>query len=218
MKPWLFVAAASLLACTLFGPTATTAPAGTSTSDASATVAQPATPTRRAATPTVRGAGPTLEATARPSLAPHASATPRPTTSPEPTATSTRRPGPPPPDFLKTVAGIKRQMEIFGGIIDIAFNGSGAIDCNEVITVHDSVTTAPLLNVANSLAGANQLYRQGVDNFTSKTRDMYLNCQSFLANNSNGAIPFQQWGPARQGVSESVDLLRQSIIAAGGTP
>jgi hypothetical protein len=206
-----------LLACTLTSPAAGTAtPAATDTAEPLPTSAPTATPTRRNATPTIRRPAQLVSAT--PSPTPEPTDTPGPTDTPEPTATNTRAAGPRPPDFLTTVARIKRQMEIFGGIIDIALGGNGAVDCNEVISVNAAVVNAPNVAVANNLTGAHQLYRQGVGNFANKTKDMVLNCQNYLANNNSGDIPYHQWGTARQGVAESVDLLRQAIIAAGGTP
>jgi hypothetical protein len=47
---------------------------------------------------------------------------------------------------------------------------------------------------------------------------MYLNCKNALANPGQGSIPAFQWGNARAGVDEAVELERQAITAAGGTP
>ena len=207
-----------LLACTLSNPlaagTAVPSEAGTSTTEP--TQRPSPTPTRRSATPTIRVATSFIKASA--TAAPRDTNTPRPTNTPAASPTNTRPAATRGPDFLTTVARIKRQMEIFGGFIDIAVNGNGSVDCQGIVNTHDTVVGAPKLAVPNSLAGANALYRQGVDTFTDRTKDMYLNCKNFLANNNTGNIPFQQWGNARQGVSVSVDLLRQAIIAAGGTP
>jgi hypothetical protein len=207
-----------LLACTLSSPAASTAAPTEAASTTEPTRAPLPTATRRIATPTVRRPTQLIKPSATPSRTPRPSNTPRDTSTPAATATNTRPAATRGPDFLTTVARIKRQMEIFGGIIDVALGGSGAVDCNEVVNTYNTVAGAPKMAVPNNLAGANQLYRQGVDNFANKSKDMFLNCKNYLANNNSGDIPYQQWGTARQGVAESVDLLRSAIIAAGGTP
>jgi hypothetical protein len=214
---FLLAAALLLLACTLTSPASSTAvPTGAGTATTQPTRAPTTTATRRSATPTVRRATQLAQPTA--TRTPRPTNTPRGTSTPAASPTNTRPAATRSPDFLTTVARIKRQMEIFGGIIDQATSGNGGVDCTLVVNTHDTVVNAPNLAVSNNLAGANQLYRQGVDTFANKTKDMYLNCKNYLANNNSGDIPYQQWGTARQGVAESVDLLRNAIIAAGGTP
>jgi hypothetical protein len=112
---------------------------------------------------------------------------------------------------------VKKQMEGFGGLIDGALR-LGYIDCQDVVNQYTAISNAPTLNVPGDLAGAYQLYRDGVNIFTTKARDLNQNCVDFMANPSGSGIPFQQWGPARQGVNEALDKLRQAITAAGGTP
>jgi hypothetical protein len=221
----LVVGSLLLLACSFFSPGGSTpavTPNPTPTDDVAGTA------TQAALSSGVGLPSATVQATwtlAAPTSSEGAQSTATPTraaakTSPTnfPTAGIQRTAPPAGPDFLTTVASTKRQMEVFGGIMDIAANGGGSVDCHEVVKVHDAVVNALSFNVASQLAGAYQLYRSGVDNFAAKTRDMDQNCQTFLAGGNSGGIPFQQWGPARQGVNESVDLLRQAIIAAGGTP
>lgn len=144
--------------------------------------------------------------------------TPSPTLTPFIIPTDTPRAGPAQPDFVTVVKNTRRQVEIFGGIIDIAAGGSGTIDCHLVVSSYEAVAFAPTLNVSSSLGGAYQLYRNGVSVFATKARDMYQHCKDFLAGIAGADLPFQQWGPAREGVNEAGDLLRQAIVAAGGTP
>jgi hypothetical protein len=239
-NPMRLLAALSLLllACSFFSPasptpsatpdpTATDDLAGTATASRDATASAvklptetpPATDTEILALPT--GTRRALTSSTSTRTPPRATATLRASATNFPTAGARRTAppgGPAAPDFLTTVAGIKRQMEIFGGIIDIAANGDGTVDCQQVVNVHDAVVNAPNFSVPGPLAGAYQLYRNGVGNFATKTNDMYLNCQSVVNGGTSGGIPPQQWQLARQGVNEAVDMLRQAIIAAGGTP
>jgi len=122
----------------------------------------------------------------------------------------------PAPAFLATVTTVKRQIEGFGGLIDSALR-QGSINCEDVVNQYLTIAGAPQFD-PGGFAGPYQAYRAAVDLFTAKSHDIYQNCADFLANPSGGSIPFQQWGAARQSVNEAVDLLRQAIVAAGGTP
>ena len=168
--------------------------------------------------------------TEAPSDTPEPSQTPRPARSPTPRATATpaasQKPTAKPtraataaPNFLDTAVAVKRQVEVFGGQIDIAV-GSGTIDCQQTVDSYNYVAArATLKNVPNSLAGAYSLYTQGVSLFLSKAADLYTNCQNFLANpDAGGEVPALQWTVARTAVNDAGQLLRQAIIAAGGTP
>jgi hypothetical protein len=141
-----------------------------------------------------------------------------PTPTPTPTRTPTRRPVPAGPTFLETVVAVKQQVENFGGQIDIAVN-SGQLDCQQTVNSYEYVAArATLKNVPASLAGAYGLYTQGVSLFLTKGADLYQNCKNFLANPSGGSVPALQWTVARTAVNDAGQLLRQAIIAAGGTP
>ena len=107
-------------------------------------------------------------------------------------------------------------MEGFGGMIDGALR-QGFINCQDVVNQYLTIASAPQFD-PGGFGGPYQTYRSAVDLFTSKSHDIYQNCADFLANPAGGSIPFQQWGAARQSVNEAVDLLRQAIVAAGGTP
>ncbi len=169
--------------------------------------AQPTAPFTASATATLTAApSPTPTATLAPTLT-------RPPVTLQPAATS----APPTPDFLATAAIVKMQIEGFGGLIDEALQ-QGYIDCQNVVNQYTAIFNAPTLNVPGDLAGAYQLYSDGVNIFTTKARDLNQNCVDFMANPSGDEIPFQQWGLARQGVNEAVDKLRQAITSAGGTP
>lgn len=150
---------------------------------------------------------------------------PTPTFTPIPTATKTFAPvtlaptatfTSPAPDFLTLVSTVKRQVEGFGGLIDGAL-GQGFIDCRDVVNQYLTIANAPKFD-PGGFAGPYQTYRSAVDLFSAKSHDIYQNCSDFLANPSGGSISFQQWGAARQSVNEAADLLRQAIVAAGGTP
>ncbi len=182
---------------------------------------------------------PTLAPTDPPTPAPSDTPTPEPTDTPAPTDTSeptnTSTPVPtatntfvpvtlaptatftsPAPDFLAIVTTVKRQVEGFGGMIDGAL-GQGFINCEDVVNQYLTIAGAPQFD-PGGLAGPYQTYRAAVDLFSARSHDIYQNCADFLADPSGGSIPFQQWGAARQSVNEAVDLLRQAIVAAGGTP
>ena len=155
---------------------------------------------------------------------PARTATPRVPASPSPAASATRTAKPTraataAPSFLTTVVAVKKQVENFGGQIDIAV-GSGTLDCQQTVDSYNYVAArATLKNVPDSLAGAYSLYTQGVSLFLSKSADLYTNCNNFLADpNASGSVPALQWTVARTAVNDAGDLLRQAIIAAGGTP
>jgi hypothetical protein len=132
--------------------------------------------------------------------------------------TPTRRPVAAGPSFLDTVVGVKKQVDNFGWQIDIAVN-SGSIDCQQTVNSYEYVAARAILkNVPASLTGAYSLYTQGVSIFIPKAADLYQNCKNFLANPSGATIPALQWTVARTAVSDASQLLRQAIIAAGGTP
>jgi hypothetical protein len=165
--------------------------------------------------------------TPEPTDTPAPTDTPKPTDTLAPTATFTNTFVPvtlaptatftsPAPDFLTIVTTVKRQVEGFGGMIDGAL-GQGFINCEDVVNQYLTIAGAPQFD-PGGLAGPYQTYRAAVDLFAAKSHDIYQNCADFLANPSGGSIPFQQWGAARQSVNEAVDLLRQAIVAAGGTP
>jgi hypothetical protein len=198
-----------------------------------------ATPTPTATPPPTQTPVPTLAPTDTPTPVPSDTPTPEPTDTPvptdtpeptdtlAPTATFTNTFAPvtlaptatftsPAPDFLTIVTTVKRQVEGFGGLIDGAL-GQGFIDCQDVVNQYLTIAGAPQFD-PGGLAGPYQTYRAAVDLFAAKSHDIYQNCADFLANPSGGSIPFQQWGAARQSVNEAVDLLRQAIVAAGGTP
>jgi hypothetical protein len=148
------------------------------------------------------------------------------TDTPAPTATPTKKPtarpgsggGTTQASFLQTVTAVKGQLENFGGQIDIAVH-SGSLDCTQTVNSYEFVAShATIANVPASLAGAYQLYTQGLGIFLPKAADLYTNCKNFLANPSGGGIPAQQWTVARTAVNDADQLLRQAIIAAGGTP
>jgi hypothetical protein len=205
-----------------------------------------ATMTSRAAQ-TVTAAAPTPTATwtdsPQPSDTPEPTDTPAPTRTPKPTNTAaaqsstratptrtpldllgasspspTRRPVAAGPTFLDTVVGVKKQVDNFGWQIDIAVN-SGSLDCQQTVNSYEYVAARSILkNVPASLAGAYSLYTQGVPIFITKAADLYQNCKNFLASPSGAGVPALQWTVARTAVSDASQLLRQAIIAAGGTP
>jgi hypothetical protein len=173
-------------------------------------------PADTAAIQTDASATPTLHLLKLPTRAP--SPTPTPTPTPTRTRTPTRRPVPAGPTFLETVVAVRQQVENFGGQIDIAVN-SGQLDCQQTVNSYEYVAArASLNNVPTSLAGAYGLYTQGVSIFLTKSADLYQNCKTFLANPSGGSVPALQWTVARTAVNDADQLLRQAVIAAGGTP
>jgi hypothetical protein len=124
----------------------------------------------------------------------------------------------PTPDFLATVVAVKKQMENFGGQIDIAMR-SGYIDCRTSVDSYDYVSARATQTVPDSMAGAYQLYTSGVSIFVNGGRDLYQNCANYLANpDVPGSIPHSQWSVARTAVNDASEKLRQAIIALGGTP
>ncbi len=148
-----------------------------------------------------------------------ASATASPLPSATPSPTPTRRPVVAGPSFLDTVVAVKKQVDNVGWQIDLATN-SGTLDCQEVVNSYEYVAPRTTLNnVPASLAGAYGLYSQGVNLFLTKSADLYTNCKNYLANPSGGgSIPALQWTVTRTAVNDADQLLRQAIIAAGGTP
>ncbi|MBI3242979.1 MAG: hypothetical protein HYZ49_11865 [Chloroflexi bacterium] len=198
-----------------------------------------ATPQPTATPPPTQTPAPTLSPTDTPTPVPSDTPTPEPTHTPvstdtpkptdtlAPTATHTNTFVPvtlaptatftsAAPDFLTTVSTVKLQVEGFGGMIDGALR-NGFINCQDVVNQYLTIAGAPQFEPGN-FGGPYQTYRAAVDLFTNKSHDIYQNCADFLANPGGGSIPFQQWGAARQSVNEAVDLLRQAIVAAGGTP
>ena len=176
--------------------------------------------TVRTKPPTSAPAAPPTD-TPAPSDTPHrvATAAPAVTPTPTPSTTPTRRPAPAGPSFLDTVVAVRKQVENFGWQIDQAAS-SGKFDCQPAVTAYEYVAAhATIQNVPASLAGAYGLYTQGVTTFTTKAADLYTNCKNYLANPSGGgSIPPLQWTVARTSVTDADQLLRQAIIAAGGTP
>jgi hypothetical protein len=147
--------------------------------------------------------------------------TPVPTASPTPTKKPTARPGSggvTAASFLDTVTSVKKQVENFGGQIDIAVH-SGTIDCQQTVNSYEFVAARATINgVPASLAGAYGLYTQALGIFIPKAADLYTNCKNYLANPNGGTIPVLTWTVARTAVNDAGQLLRQAIIAAGGTP
>jgi hypothetical protein len=149
--------------------------------------------------------------------------TPAPTETPMPTATvavvvpqATAVPAVSVTSELLTAANnVRSNMQSFGGMIDNAMR-TGFVDCQKIIDTYDAVAFAPTFNVTDpNLASAYGSYRAAIALFTDGTRDMTGNCRELL-NGSNGSIPFQQWGLARQTVGEAGDILQPAILALGG--
>ena len=194
----------------LAAPTATELPANTELPVDSPTDVPSDTPPPSRTPRPARSATPRVPASPTDSPAPAASKTP--TAKPTRAATAA-------PSFLDTAFAVKKQVEVFGGQIDIAV-GSGTIDCQQTVDSYDYVAArATLKNVPNSLAGAYSLYTQGVALFLGKSADLYTNCKNYLADpTASGSVPALQWTVARTAVNDAGQLLRQAIIAAGGTP
>ena len=220
------IAQTQVIQATATSGAAQTMTAGAPTPTRSRSANLPPTPTPTPAVTEVPSRTPAPTHTPAPAhtAEPGATFTPLALASPSPTKTATSKPKTtaavkPPLDFLGTVANVKKQVENFGGQIDIAVN-SGSIDCQQIVDSYEFVAARSTLNnVPASLAGAYGLYSQGVSLFLTKAADLYQNCKNFLADpNGGGGVPAQQWTVARTAVNDAGDLLRQAIIAAGGTP
>lgn len=158
-----------------------------------------------------------VTATPSPTREPTATPVPSPTLTPSPQPTA-----PPSPDItaalLESMNSLRRNLEVFGGLIDVALN-TGTIKAQEVVDLYDLTVAAPTYDVtwsSDSVQNAYNSYRTAVDIFAAGARDMAQNCRDFLAG-GGGTIPFQQWGVARQRVNDALDVLIPAIeILEGG--
>lgn len=149
---------------------------------------------------------------------------PIPTTELEPTKTPTSAPQSQqttPPQtvnvsakLLDAMTTIRLQMEESGSLVDTAFS-TGFVDCSHVVLLYDTISVAPTFEMgasSSTIQHAYNEYRRSINIFTSGGRDMAQNCRDFLNNPDEGTtIPFQQWGTARQAVSDALSVLIPAI-------
>jgi len=177
-------------------------------------------------------ATPDATPTPYPTFTPYPTYTPYPTPTPEPTPTSTLTPtqtptGTPTPTLtptstptvvptpnvtaalLQAMRNTRRQIEEYGGLIDIAME-TRLIPCQQTVDLYDAIVNAPTFNVpANDEVTqyVYNCYRQAIGIFSGGARDMTENCRAWLADPQPGIIPFQQWGLARQKVNDALSIL-----------
>lgn len=163
-----------------------------------------------------------VTATATKTPAPTATPTPRPTATPAPAAPSAESDSAPETvnnssllDIMTVTRGL---FQDFGGHIDNAVN-TGYVDCGFIISVYEAIAASPTLDTTSMSAaeqGAHGAYRQAVAVFVDGARDITGNCRDFLTTQDPGSIPFQQWGLARQRVSDAIDIIQPAILSLGG--
>lgn len=108
---------------------------------------------------------------------------------------------------------VRRQLESFGGLIDVALR-QGYIDCQVEVNSYDAIVGAPTYNVSGSsesVRWAHDRYRAAIGVFSAGAADMTQNCRNYLINPQPGSIGFQQWGPARQQVNAALETLAPAI-------
>ena len=157
---------------------------------------------------------PTLEPT--PTSTPTPTQTPTETPTPTPTPTSTPTAVPTPnvtAVLLQTMRSTRRQIEEYGGLIDIATE-TRLIPCQQTVDLYDAIVNAPVFSVPAKdevTQYAYNCYRQAIDIFAGGARDMTENCRAWLADPQPGVIPFQQWGLARQKVNDALSILIPAV-------
>jgi len=171
-----------------------------------------------------------------PTFTPYPTYTPYPTSTPEPTPTSTPTPTQTPTEtptptltptltptavptpniiaaLLQAMRNTRRQIEEYGGLIDIATE-TRLIPCQQTVDLYDAIVNAPVFSVPAKdevTQYAYNCYRQAIDIFAGGARDMTENCRAWLADPQPGVIPFQQWGLARQKVNDALSILIPAV-------
>jgi hypothetical protein len=178
-----------------------------------------------------------LSATPTASLTLSATATPAPTNTALPTAafsptapprttrqasSPTATPSSPSPalDFINAALRVRKTMEGFAGLIDMATTGTGLISCREIVTQYELVVNGSTMDVPSGLSGPYALFRQGVDKFVAGAQGMYVDCRDEMtkAPDANNTISYFNWSSARSIISDATGLINKAIVAAGGYP
>ena len=159
-------------------------------------------------------AGQRMTAEAQPTATPLATETP--TTEPSPTSPPTAAVTRPPPTPVRDIKQqlidamweTRRDIESLGGQIDNAVQ-TGYINCREFVTKHDEVANSPTFDTSGSsgaVRDAYDSYRRAITVLMNGVSDMVENCRG-----QSGSIPFSQWGPARQSINDSLDILNPAL-------
>ena len=99
-----------------------------------------------------------------------------------------------------------------GGMLD-----GGTVYCDTWLEKHDLIANMPTFNISyanDTSKWAYEQYRAAINTFINSSKDMTENTRVSCI--SGSTIPFQQWGPARQGINQATDILQPAIKALGG--
>lgn len=160
--------------------------------------------------------------TLEPTQTPMPTDTPVPTPTPKPAAPDrTATPASPSASLLSSMRAMRRNIQL------LANDNPDFIVCSRDIADsvpnnYEAILNYPTYNVSGSSAvvqSAYNGYRQALEIIRSTNRDLYQFCINFLAGtNTSNEIPFQIWGPARQGVNDALGILEPGIAALESAP
>ncbi len=115
--------------------------------------------------------------------------------------------------MLQAMYNVRSDLQSFGGYIDAALRGD-SVPCNTTVEIYDRVANAPTFSTGGNPAVENAYnnYRHAISIFVTGSRDLAQNCRDLIAGtNTQGTIPFQQWGLSRQSVNDALDALHTAI-------
>ena len=138
-------------------------------------------------------------------------ATPEPTGTPDPSSTG-QTGGFSDAQLLASMNSLRSNLLELGGMLD-----GRTVYCDIWLEKHDQIANMPTYNTASAndtSKWAYEQYRAAIDTFVFAAKDMTTNARESCVPGSS--IPFQQWGTARQGINNSIDILQPAIKALGG--
>lgn len=143
-----------------------------------------------------------------------------PTLTPGITAILTPTPLPPPPpppsppiakQLLDSAISIRDAERVIGAEIDYAVSGGrGWVDCSNIVSAYETITTAPAYTTSSNeveLNQANNLYKHAIETIRLTNNNLYANCQS----TSQFHIPGLTWQTARSGIASVEAELNRAI-------
>ena len=136
--------------------------------------------------------------------------------SPTPSAAPTARPEPTAEvasQLLREMRSTRQDLEAIGGLIDDAVR-SGVIYCQQVVDLHDSITSAPGSDASGGsdvAQWASARHQQAIQVYSEGGSALAEGCDRWLKGQGKDIVATQTWTRARKSVNDALDILIPAI-------